>query len=351
MSAAREAIAQLAFTAEPPKFNAVFKLVADDFCVTEDLGFALSGDGEHHCFQIRKTDVTTTQVVKHLAQLAGVREHDVGYAGLKDRMGVCVQWLSVYQPHRQNIDISALEATGVEVLQRMRNSRKIRRGSHKHNEFVIRLRGVDATAHSELEERLQRVAQKGVPNYFGEQRFGHSNRNVDMALRLFSGQLRLRRGFKKGMLLSAARSYVFNELLSQRVRSKNWDTYLAGDVMSLAGTESVFVPEQWDATLADRLRSGDIHPTGALWGSGPLRSSADTRVLEEQVAQCHQDLCEGLEAAGMMQARRSLRLTVGAMSWQFLQNEDLEVRFTLPPGAYATSVLREVCELKEAIDE
>jgi len=351
MNASRDAIAQLAFMAGPPNVSAVFKQEASDFCVTEDLGFELSGEGEHHCFQIRKTGVTTQQVVKQLAHVAQVREHDIGYAGLKDRMGVCVQWLSVYQPHKQTIDTSSLETMGVEILQRVRNSRKLRRGSHKSNGFVIRLRDVGAESHPELEERLQRIAQYGVPNYFGEQRFGHNNANVDMAKKLFSGEIRLRKGFKKGMLLSAARSFVFNELLSQRVASRCWNTYLLGDVMNLAGTESVFIPESWDATLAARLESADIHPTGPMWGKGELRSSADTRTLEESIATQHQELCVGLENAGLTQARRSLRLEVSDMGWEFLQNDDVEVRFALPPGAYATSVLREVCVLKEAIDK
>lgn len=351
MSTARAAIGQLAFMNTAPCQSALFKQQPSDFCVSEDLGFTLSGAGEHQCYQIRKTGINTQQVVRHLAKLAGVREHDIGYAGLKDRMGVCVQWLSVYQPQRQEIDTSSLAALGVEILQSTRNSRKIRRGSHRGNAFVIRLRKVDSAGHDELEERLGNIARRGVPNYFGEQRFGRNNDNVAMARRLFSGELRLKKGFKKGMLLSAARSFVFNALLAERVAAGTWDQYLPGDVMNLSGTESVFVPSAWDAVLAERLERADIHPTGALWGAGELRSSAAARALEEAVAQRYADICAGLEKAGLQQARRSLRLTVNDMAWDFVDATDIEVRFMLPPGAYATSVLRELCLLKEAIDE
>ena len=350
MIAAREAIAQLEFMLGPPTATAIFKKHAKDFCVTEDLGFELSGEGEHHCFQIRKTELSTPQVVRQLAQAAGVKEHDIGYAGLKDRMGVCVQWFSVYQPHQREIDTSALESENLEILQRTRNSRKIRRGSHKRNEFVIRLRDIDPQAGEGLAQRLQVISVEGVPNYFGEQRFGNENSNVKMAHKLFAGSLKLRRGFQKGMLLSAARSFVFNELLSLRVGTRQWNTYISGDVMNLAGTESVFVPQLWDDTLQERLHSADIHPTGALWGDGDLRTRDEARAVELAVAQEHSALCQGLQQAGVKQARRSLRLIAEALRWQFIDN-DLEVRFALPPGAYATSVLREVCGLKEAIDE
>ncbi len=350
MNAPREAIAQLQYMIAPPTTSAVFKKIASDFCVTEDLGFELSGAGEHHCFQIRKTGVSTPQVVRNLAKIAGVREHDVGYAGLKDRMGVCVQWFSVYQPHRASIDTSALESMHVEILRSTRNSRKIRRGSHRRNEFEIRLRDVGQQAQDDLAQRLARIAVEGVPNYFGEQRFGRENSNVAIALRLFSADLKLRKGFQRGILLSAARSYVFNELLSQRVGAGQWNRYMNGDVMNLAGTESVFVPELWDDALQARLQSADIHPTGALWGSGELRSRDDTRAFELMLAKEHHDICAGLAQFGLQQARRSLRLMVEDLRWEFLDT-DLVVRFALPPGAYATSVLREVCGLKEAIDE
>ncbi len=350
MSTSREAITQLAYMIGQPTHFAVFKKKPEDFCVTEDLGFELSGEGEHHCFQIRKIGLTTQQVVRELAKIAEVKEHDVGYAGLKDRMGVCVQWFSVYQPHKSDIDTSSLASSALEIVQSTRNSRKIRRGSHRRNEFTIRLRDIDQQAQTDLNRRLQRIAVDGVPNYFGEQRFGRQNGNVEMAQRLFAGTLKLRKGFKRSMLLSAARSYVFNELLSHRVRTGQWNRYLKGDVMNLAGTESVFVPESWDETLEGRLQSADIHPTGALWGSGDLRSGDDAMALELTVAQKHQELCDGLEQAGLKQARRSLRLMVEDVAWEMLDKE-LVVRFALPPGAYATSVLREVCGLKEAIDE
>lgn len=343
-------MALLGFALGAPEHSAVFKREVDDFCVDEDLGFELSGSGEHLCVQIRKTGVATPQVVRALSGAASVREQDIGYAGLKDRQGVCVQWFSIYLPSERVPDFTGFSEAGMEILQTLRNSRKIRRGSHRGNLFRIRLRevrGGENEAPPELLGRLEAIAARGVPNYFGEQRFGTGNENVMMAARLFSGELRMARGFKRGMLLSAARSCVFNEVLSRRVLAGNWDQYLDGDVMNLEGTESVFVPQEWDAELCARVDAMDIHPTGPLWGKGMLRSSAAARELELACVEEFHDLCAGLEAAGLEQARRSLRLPVRGLQWVWLPGQILELQFTLPPGAYATSVLRELLVLRD----
>ncbi|MCB1648066.1 MAG: tRNA pseudouridine(13) synthase TruD [Pseudomonadales bacterium] len=350
MSAAREAQHSLAYASGRPACSAVFKHSPEDFQVTEDLGFELTGDGEHCCVQVCKRGLSTQEVVRHLSRLAGVREHDVGYAGLKDRQGLCTQWFSVYMPGR-SLEADTLSAPGIEVVTLTRNSRKLRRGSHRSNGFRIVLRELAGTTPQALEQALHTVAAMGVPNYFGEQRFGLENRNVDEARRLFSGALRLRKGYRRGMLISSARSFVFNQILSRRVLEGNWNAYLDGDVMNLDGSGSVFTPAEWDATLQERLREFDIHPTGALWGRGELPTHAEAGALERDIAQQHPDLCQGLENMGLRQERRSLRLPVRELQWQFLDGKTLELGFALPPGSYATTVLREICCVKEADGE
>lgn len=353
----------LACAGEPPTVTARFKSEPADFVVEEELGFALSGSGEHQCVQVRKTGIATPQLVKLLARVAGVREFDVGYGGLKDRQGVCTQWFSIYLPGAQDVDFASNQAfafpqeTGaaVEFLRQERNNRKIRRGSHRANRFVICLRGLTddrpgEQRRQELETRLQRIAAEGVPNYFGEQRFGRAGNNVTDALAMFReggrSARRGRHGAGRGMLLSAARSHIFNALLSQRVREGNWNRCLEGEVMNLDGSDSVFVPEQIDDGLLARLQDFDIHPTGMLWGRGPLRSSGEVAERELRIRDSHVELCEGLERAGLEQARRSLRLPVRELQWQW-QQDDLTVSFVLPPGAYATAVLRELCRVEQ----
>lgn len=350
MNEAREAQHSLAYASGMPACSAVFKLTPEDFQVSEDLGFELTGEGEHCCVQVCKRGLTTQDVVRHLSRHASVREQDVGYAGLKDRQGLCTQWFSVYMPGR-SLEPDTLSAPGITIVALTRNSRKLRRGSHRGNGFRIVLRELSGSTPQALEQALHAVSTQGVPNYFGEQRFGLENRNVDEARRLFSGELRLRKGYRRGMLISAARSFVFNQILSRRVHEENWNRYLDGDVMNLDGSGSVFTPAHWDATLQERLLESDIHPTGALWGRGDLPTHAEAGELENGIAHQHPDLCQGLENMGLRQERRSLRLPVRELRWQFLDGNTLELGFILPPGSYATTVLREICCVKEASGE
>lgn len=347
--------ASLAWVNGEPEVEAVFKQEPGDFRVTEELGFELTGTGEHACLRIRKTGVTTAQVVRELARVARVKEHDVGYGGLKDRQGICEQWFSVYQPVPVALDVSGFAERGMEILESCRNSRKIRRGSHRANRFRILLRTPQwrapcdgITPQQQLDKRLTLIAQRGVPNYFGEQRFGHGQGNVAQARALFAGEVRMAKGYKRGLLLSAARSQVFNAVLSERVRRQSWDSRLEGDVWNLQGSDSIFDAPEWSEALDARLETFDIHPTGPLWGKGELRTRAAAEELERRVCADWQDLCEGLEAAGLTQARRSLRLPVQDLQWRTCASGDLEIEFALPPGTYATAVLREVCVLKEA---
>ena len=152
------------------------------------------------------------------------------------------------------------------------------------------------------------------------------------------------------MLLSAARSELFNRVLAARVAAGNWDSALEGEVWMLDGSRSVFGPQPLDEALAARLASFDIHPTAPLWGRGELRTQGEahaleTGVLDEPVAL---RLRQGLEAAGLRQERRAPRLRVEALPWSWLAADQLRLEFSLPPGAYATSVLSELGRIEDA---
>jgi tRNA pseudouridine13 synthase len=146
------------------------------------------------------------------------------------------------------------------------------------------------------------------------------------------------------MLLSAARSALFNRALDVRIADGTWDHALDGEVWMLDGSRSVFGPEPFDDTLAQRLAAFDIHPTGPLWGAGDLRSTEAVRALELQALDDAESraLREGLESAGMKQERRALRLRPQDLAWDWLDDGALRLSFGLPPGAYATTVLAEL---------
>jgi tRNA pseudouridine13 synthase len=204
---------------------------------------------------------------------------------------------------------------------------------------VIVLRDVQGDREA-AEHALGQIAIRGVPNYFGEQRFGRGGGNVDQALAMFAGR-RVDRD-KRSFLLSAARSHLFNEVLAARVERDAWDRPLTGEIWSLDGSRSWFGPEPFDDVLAARLAQGDIHPSGPLWGQGEPPTIDEAGALERAVATASPELAQGLANARMEEERRALRLLPKDLRWRWLAEDALELSFELPAGAYATVVVREI---------
>lgn len=331
-----------------PALRARIRSAPEDFRVEELPAFAASGSGEHLLLTVEKRGMNTAFAAKRLAQWAGVGEVAIGYAGLKDRHAVTVQRFSVHLPKRVAPDLAALESDELRVIEHHWHAKKLPRGALAGNRFVLTLRELQAEGGREtVQARLRAIAETGVPNYFGEQRFGRDGDNVANALAMFAGR-RVRRE-QRSLLLSAARSELFNRVLAARVGDGSWSglgagTGLDGEVWSLAGSRSVFGPEPWSAALAERLARFDIHPSGPLWGRGELRSAGAVRALElaALAGEQAQALRAGLEAAGLEQERRALRLRAEALQWRWLDDGALEVGFVLPAGAYATVVLAEL---------
>ncbi len=329
---------KLAYAHGKPEAAGRIRTVPDDFLVDEEPGFELSGEGEHVCLHIRKRNSNTAFIAKQIVRLADVKNMDVSYAGLKDRNAVTTQWFSVYLSNKPEPDWSQLNNDEIEVLSVCRHNRKLRRGTLKGNRFKIIVRDLQGNKET-LEQRLRQIKTDGVPNYFGEQRFGRNN--LEQASAMFSGQIKVRNRDNRSLYLSAARSAIFNEVLSQRVAAGNWNQALAGDVMMLNGSHSIFHAETVDDTIHQRIVEHDIHPTGPMWGRGQLATTSEVLTLEQHAVELFNDWCHGLEQAGMKQERRALRLPVADFSWE-IGLGSLELCFFLPAGCYATSVLREL---------
>ncbi len=330
-----------------PGLVARMRTTPEDFIVEEIDAFEASGAGEHLLLTIEKRGMNTAFAAKRIAQWAGVAESAIGYAGLKDRHAVTRQRFSVWIPKKIAPDIATLQSDELKVLAHAWHSRKLPRGALAGNRFVLTLREVEGDA-AAIEARLQAIAARGVPNYFGEQRFGRGGRNLDKALAMFAGRRVPRE--ERTHLLSAARSELFNRVLSARVAAAHWDVPLDGEVWSLDGSRSVFGPEPWSDALAARLAAFDIHPSGPLWGRGELRSEAAAKALELAALSDEQALAlrDGLERAGLEQERRALRLRPSDMAWDWPAPSMLRLRFSLPPGCYATTVLAELGEVTDA---
>lgn len=331
----------LAYAWGGPPVQGRLRRQAEDFRVTELPLLEPDGSGEHVWLWIRKRGENTDHVAMRLSKLAGVHPRHVGYAGRKDRHAVTEQWFSVHLPGRVEPDWQSLDSGTITVLRHVRHARKLQRGALRGNAFVITACDIEG-ARAGLEQRLQQIAADGVPNYFGSQRFGSAGGNLRTAMQLFANpHLRLSRN-RRSMALSAARSLLFNRVLSRRVRDGSWNGVLSGDAMQLAGSHSFFVAETLDADLRQRLACHDIHATGPLAGCGDSPVRDRCRALEAAVLAEYDAIAHGLAAAGLRQERRALRLPVTDLHWQWQDDASLELAFSLPPGGYATSVLREL---------
>ena len=324
-----------------PTLSGVIRTHFSDFKVDEKFAFQATGEGEHALLHIKKSDTNTDWLSRQISELAGVRKVDVSYAGLKDRHAVTTQWFSVWLPGKPDPDWSSLNSENVQVLSTCRHNRKLRRGSLRGNQFTLTIRQVEGDA-SDLEQRINTIKRDGVPNYFGDQRFGIDGQNLEKAKIMFGGK-RVKDRFKRSIYLSAARSVMFNDVLSQRVAMDKWAKAIAGDVMLLDNSHSYFLATEIDDKIIQRLEEHDIHPSGPLWGRGELLSKGAVQDLENTLSNKFHIFDTGLKNARLDQERRSLRLSVNDLQWNFdTENKIFKLSFFLPAGGYATAVLREL---------
>ncbi|OOZ36261.1 tRNA pseudouridine(13) synthase TruD [Solemya velesiana gill symbiont] len=337
---------ELPFAFSGPVGRGVIRTVPEDFRVDEIPVTEPDGEGEHCLLEIEKRDANTDWVARLLAEHAGVKIRDVSYAGKKDRFSVTRQWFSVHLPGKPNPDWKALESQELKIIQAARHSRKLRTGALKGNRFTIRVRHFTGTPEA-LEERMEAIRHQGIPNYFGEQRFGHGGGNLERARALFEGKLKRLSRNKRGIYLSAARSALFNSVLAYRVANGTWNTPLDGERFLLAGSRDGFLAEQIDPEMLRRYREHDIHIAGPLWGRGESGVSGEVARQEAEALRGFEQEMEGLERLGMKMERRSLRALVGDLQWS-LEGDNLELAFTLPKGSFATVLLRECIDYSEA---
>ena len=326
-----------------PKSTGLLRRHRSDFKVSEKIPFEPCGEGEHLFIHIRKTGANTAFVAKQLAQYFSVKESLVSYAGLKDRFAVTEQWFGVHVPGKQSYDLSDLNIEGVEVLTSKRHNKKLRIGGLEGNHFEITLR--DVTDIDELVRRWHVISQFGVPNYFGEQRFGINGGNIEKALGLFSGD-KVKDKKKRGMYLSAARSLIFNDLISERITQQTFDQPLAGDVLMLAGTQSVFLADVIEDSLLTRLAEHDLDITAPMWGAGELMTTGKACDFEQTIADKHPEFCQGLPRFGLKQERRRIRLAPKSADIK-VDKDIVTLSFFLPAGAYATTIMRELIDYKD----
>ncbi len=299
--------------------TAAFREQPGDFQVDEDLGFSPSGSGEHVFLHVRKRGENTAWVAERIAALASVNVSDIGFCGRKDRHAVTTQWFSVYLPKAPEPMWDAINSPSIQLLGVSRHQQKLRRGDHRQNHFVICLRDLQTENRTALEKKIAQIFSHGVPNYFGEQRFGRNGNNLQEAQAILVDGKRYRDKQKRGLMLSAARSYLFNQVLAARVETGTWMEKMNGEINNF--------------------------PSGPLWGRGRPLVTAELAEFEQKILGHWKDWCNGLEHAGLQQERRALQLVPTNTSYQW-QDGNLLLGFSLDSGEFATSILREMAVLR-----
>ncbi|QBQ63596.1 tRNA pseudouridine(13) synthase TruD [Actinobacillus indolicus] len=334
---------QLAYLFGKPTQAGQLKAEFADFIVKEELGYDLSGDGEFVAVKIRKTDANTLFVGEKLAEFAGISAKNMSYAGLKDRHAVTEQWFCLHLAGKETPDFSQFQLDGVEIVAVTRHNRKIRVGSLAGNHFELLLREVKES--DDLTARLQQIQAVGFPNYFTEQRFGRDGHNLTQAQRWAKGEISVKDRKKRSFYLSAARSEIFNLVVSNRIELGLTQQVLENDLMQLAGSNSWFVAKAEElAELNKRLELQDILLTAPLVGENSATQTVSE--YEQKIVTEHQDLLALMAKERMNATRRAMFCKPQHFEWAF-EDDGLRLKFFLNAGSYATALVRELIQIEE----
>lgn len=310
----------------------------EDFQVFEIMDIPWSDDGEHLWCRVEKTAMNTAWLKKQLARLSGCPEKHIAHSGLKDRHAVTEQWLSL--PFIYNERLPG-QGEGWRILERRRHRKKLRIGTHRHNDFRITVRGIESDA-ATIDAALARLRDNGFANYFGGQRFGRDN--LDWARSWVARGVLPSKREERGRVLSVLRAYLFNRQIDARGAGAGY--MLSGDRAMLAGSHSHFAVDSVDETLRARCASGDIAPGGWLAGQGDAHLEGEAGALRASV------LDEEAALAGYLREHaeadwRPLWVRAQHVAWQWQDADTLVIAFRLPRGVFATTLLEHIFTLED----
>jgi tRNA pseudouridine13 synthase len=342
----KSAIDQLAWRYGEPKSVGVIKHSPEDFTVVEDLGYEPDGEGEHLLVRVRKTGCNTQFVAEQLAKFAGISARSVSYAGLKDRQAVTEQWFCLHLPGKSDPDMSRFALEGCQVLTFARHRRKLKIGNLKGNAFTLVLR--DIIVGDDIDGRLKQIAEGGVPNYFGPQRFGRDGNNLIQAQRWANGEIRVKERHKRSFYLSAVRSALFNVIAAKRIELALAETVINGDALQLSGRGSWFIAKEEElAQLQHRVEQKELFVTAPLVGDGELGTQQQALAFEQDPLLTYSDFISLLRQERLAPARRAIIVIPQRFIWRWLDKTTLEIQFSLPAGSFATSVVREIIGIRD----
>lgn len=317
------------------------KVYPEDFRVEEVLDVHFNDSGEHLYLFIEKSGITTDEASQIICQHYHLKPYHLGYCGLKDKESVSRQWFSLHLPgkvHYQPFE----DSCPIKVLRHGIGTKKLKAGFHSANNFIIRIREFSYDT-KRFQQQIDLLKAKGFANYFGQQRFGKKADNVKNAVNLFRQQKKINRR-KKSIYLSAMRSYLFNRILNNRIKEDSWLQPLEGDAYMLDGSHSVFYADI-DKEILGRFESMDIHTLVHLYGKGQRINHSHAAAKEDEVYRHYKEICEILENEGMVISKRPIRQSIEDFEFDVLDNQ-LQFKFTLPVGCYATTVIEHFCNIQ-----
>lgn len=335
-------LAELAFLYGKPTTKAKIKVKPEHFIVRENLGFEFTGTGEHLMVRIRKTGENTSFVANELAKVCAVKSKDVGWAGLKDRHAVTEQWLSIHLPKSESPDFTSFEKQypSIQILETTRHNRKLRPGDLIGNDFEITLSEV--TDVEDVEFRIKKIIESGVPNYFGAQRFGKDGNNLLEARRWGKDNVRTRNQNKRSLYLSTARSWLFNHIVSARLNNEAFSHLMLGDIVTKSG-DTIIINEENLVQYQGELESGSVNLTAALAGDNDLPTKESALELEQAIIDSEPHLMALIRGNRMRHDRRDIVLKPLDLKYKAVDNR-IVLSFSLSSGSFATSIVRELIE-------
>jgi tRNA pseudouridine13 synthase len=332
-------------TDDLPGIGGAIKQSPDDFRVTEQPLYEPDGEGQHLYVRLRRRGMTTEAVSTRLQEHANVDDVAIGYAGKKDKNAVATQTFSVDLPGRAAEPVvDAIEADEqLTLVEHAWHRNKLQRGHLIGNAFEVVIRDVDASdPQSKARDIIDRLQGHGLPNYYGPQRFGADQGNARRGLNLIRGEHLGAPRWKRQLFKNAYQSALFNRWLTARIDRGDFDTLLAGDIAKKTDTGGLFTVEDLEQEKP-RYERGDITYTGPMYGGDLWWASDDAAEHERQILDASDTTADDLGQAGLAGSRRRARIVLDHVSVEPTDPPDsLRLQFTLPKGAYATILLREL---------
>ncbi len=337
-------------TPEDPGIGGVLKAEPDCFVVEEIPLYEPEGEGEHIYLRLARDGWTTRDIHKSLARLFGLRPVDIGYAGLKDKQARVTQTfsLALRDTDEEAAARRVREALPFEVVWARRHKNKLKPGHLLGNRFRILVAEPHEDALSRAGAIRRALEQRGLPNFYGAQRFGTQGRNEEKGREALMGKGPREKWIRR-LLLSSYQSALFNAWLVERIRKGWFETLLQGDVAKKTDTGGLFEVE--DAVVeSERFREGAITYTGPIYGAKMRWATGKPSDLEREVLASRGVSVETLNRARLNGSRRTARLFVGDLE---IEEHPKGVCFTfsLPKGSYATTLMREFMKSDEGLPD